>query len=222
MRGVMLSRGGLTRPKSAVIFAMGKRPDTQVGDGATVPFHYAPPPLLARDPTTLVKNSPRMPFCVSTRDQWIKVHMTPSSSPAAGPGSYDCNVDFMSTKRISRQQSFTAARRQLGAPDVGGPAPYDLTRALEASLPRSPRAVMPVAGRPGDKPLPESPGPVIVKFIKRHRPFIRFSTAPGHDVPPPNLVSASIPIRDGDRVRKHKPVVRFSSAPRFSAAASSF
>ena len=85
-----------------------------------------------------------------------------------------------------------------------------------------PLAVMASAGRPSDKPLPASPGPTEVAFIKKHRPFIMFSTAPGHDVPAGDLVTAAIPIRDAHRVRKHKPMVRFSSAPRFGNSASTF
>jgi len=221
--GLMLSRGGLHRPKSAYIFSKVPRPATSVGGGATVPFHYVPPPLLARDPTTEVKNVPKVPFPQSTRDQWQAVHMAVTSSPDAGPGSYDCNVDFMSTKRISRTQSFTLAKRQLGAAVQPGPAPYSLgERTLKSFYPRMPGAVMASAGRPSDRPLPESPGPTAVSFIQKHRPFIAFSTAPGHDVPAGDLVTAAIPIRDAHRVRKHRPMVRFSSAPRFGGAASSF
>jgi hypothetical protein len=62
--GVYVSRGGLRRPKSAVIFATARRPELTVGDGATVPFHYAPPELLSRDPTTEVKNAPKVPFAM--------------------------------------------------------------------------------------------------------------------------------------------------------------
>lgn len=218
----MLSRGGMHRPKSAYIFAMDKRPGAIIGNGATVPFHYVPPPLLARDPTTEVKNVPKVPFAVSTRDQWQAVHMAVTSSPDAGPGSYDTNVDFMSTKRIARHQSFTRDRRVLGAPVPPGPAPYSLDLALKRFLPRMPSATMASTGRPGDKPLEPAPGPALVQIIKKHRPFIRFSTAPGHDVPAGDLVTAAIPIRDAHRPRKHKPMIRFSSAPRFGSAASSF
>lgn len=222
--GILLSRGGIQRPRSAVIFATARRPETQVGNGATVPFHYNPPPLLARDPTTQVKNAPKVPFAESTRDQWIKVHMTVTSSPMAGPGAYDTNVDFMSTKKIFPTQSFPESPRKLGADPIVSPAPYDLTEANKSFYKRSPRAVMCKTGRPGSGiPIANNmPGPTIVNFIQRYRPHIRFSTAPGHDIPPQNLVSASVPIRDCERVRKHKPVLRFSSAPRFSSAASSF
>jgi hypothetical protein len=221
--GILLSRGGLLRPKSAYVFSMTQRPATGVGGGATVPFHFVPPPLLARDPTTEVKNVPRVPFPLSTRDQWQAVHMAVTSSPDAGPGSYDCNVDFMSTKRISRTQSFTLAKRQLGAAVAAGPAPYSIgDSTLKSFYPRMPGAVMAVAGRPSDRPLPATPGPVAVSFIQKHRPFIAFSTAPGHDVPSGDLVTAAIPIRDAHRVRKHKPMPRFSSAPRFGGTASTF
>jgi hypothetical protein len=194
-----------------------------VGDGATVPYHYLPPGLLARDPTTLVKNTPKVPFPQSTRDQWQAVHMAVTSSPNAGPGSYELKCDPLSTKRISRTQSFTLAKRQLGAAVPPGPAPYSIgDRTLKAFYPRMPEAVMATAGRPSDKPLPESPGPIEYGIIRKHRPFIRFSTAPGHDVPPGDVTTAAIPIRDAHRVRKHKPMVRFSSAPRFGNSASTF
>ena len=200
-----------------------KRPEVVVGNGATVPFHYLPPGLLSRDPTTEVKNTPKVPFPQSTRDQWQAVHMAVTSSPNAGPGSYELKCDPLSTKRLSRTQSFTMAKRQLGASLQPGPAPYSLSeRTLKAFYPRMPEAVMATAGRPSDKPLPESPGPVEYGIIKKHRPFIRFSTAPGHDVPPGDMTTAAIPIRDAHRVRKHKPMVRFSSAPRFGNSASTF
>ena len=221
--GLLLSRGGLHRPKSAVIFALSRRPSTEVGNGATVPFHYTPPPLTARDVTTLVKNAPLVPFTVATRDQWVKTHMSTGTSATAGPGAYDTNVDAMSTKRVSRTQSFTMAARKLGADSRGGPAPYNTSEAMKSFQRQLPRpATFPTALRPGDKTQSVAPGPILVSFVEKYRPHFRFSTAIGHDVPAPNVDTASIPIRDADRVKKHVPARRFSSTERFGSSASSF
>lgn len=213
-RGVYVSRGGLTRPKSACIFPTSRRPELELGDGATVPFHYTPPELLQRDPTTEVKNAPKVPFAMSTREQWDRAHATSASTPAAGPGAYDPNVDMMSTKRMFPTLSFTTAKRTVGADAAvpAGPGPYDV-KFVEK---HTPRLAFAASKRPETVPACSS-GAYDVKFIEKHSFRYTFSDAPGHDLKPADPATAAVPLRGGERAKKHKPVYKFSTAPRFSS-----
>jgi hypothetical protein len=213
--GVYVSRGGLRRPKSAVIFSTARRPELTLGNGATVPFHYVPPKLLERDPTTEVKNAPKVPFCMSTRDQWERTHMAVASTAAAGPGAYDPNVDMMSTKRVFPIVSFTTAKRNVGADSMssqGNPGPYTV-QFIEK---HTPHLLFSNSNRDGKGEQRTTAGPYDIHFVEKHRPVYKFSTAPGHELKPSDPATAAVPLRGGERVRKHKPQYKFSTAPRFA------
>lgn len=208
--GVYVSRGGLRRPKSAYVFSTARRDDS-VGlpDGATVPFHYAPPELLARDPTTMVKNAPKVPFSMSLREAY---YPKAASLAAAGPGAYDPNVDMMSTKRMFPTLSFTTAKRPgLGGAE-GGPGPYDV-KFIEK---HTPQLKMSTSSRPESRSATSAGPGSDVKFIEKHTYSYRFSDAPregkGMYADP---ATAAVPLRGGERVKKHKPSFRFSTASRW-------
>ena len=212
--GVYVSRGGLRRPKSAVIFSTARRPELPLGDGAMVPFHYLPPKLLERDPTTEVKNAPKVPFCMSTREQWERSHMAVASTAAAGPGAYDPNVNMMSTKRVFPIVSFTTAKRNVGAENslLSNPGPYTV-QFIEK---HTPKLLFSMSHRDGKGEGRTTAGPYDIQFIEKHRPIYKFSTAPGHDLKPSDPATAAVPLRGGERARKHKPIYKFSTAPRFA------
>ncbi len=208
----------------AVPFPTAHRPATQaVGSAATVPFHYAPPPLLERDPTTMAKNAPKVPFPMSTREQWQRANDTAASTPRAGPGAYDVvrGMKALSTshKTIS-DGSFGRASRASGNDVVriqtdAGPGEYQTEHAVDYVKTRA--AVVPFGRAPRDVKAANAnyPGPDVVAHIDKHSPRACFPTGPGHTMEPGDPVTAAVPIRDTQRPLKHKPKFRFSTAPRW-------
>lgn len=188
------------------------------GAATNVPFHWVPPPMVARDPTTTARNAPRVPFAQSTRDAWEKTHRPVQSMPNAGPGAYEVRVEVLSTKaKTVREGAFATARRDAGAlppvQTVAGPeAPPKLdfvrTTQPKVAFARAPRDVVPHnAGFPG-------PRPVNFTALERRGPALSFTTAP-REGPAANPATADVPLHQGTRPAKHKPAFKFSTAPRW-------
>jgi Holliday junction resolvase RusA-like endonuclease len=93
---------------------------TRASEAADVPFHYLPPPLSQRDPTTEVKNGTQVFFPRSTREQRDKMSSMENSLPNAGPGAYDVvkGIEALSTKpKIVKTGPFALAERPTARPD---------------------------------------------------------------------------------------------------------
>ena len=215
---------GIKKVPHALLFSTAHRPTAQpVGSAAEVPFHYAPPPLLDRDPTTMAKNAPKVIMATSTREQCARAASTQSATPRAGPGAYDVirGMAALSTshKTIS-DGSFFRATRDAGNDRVrpqcaAGPGDYDTERALDYTKPRAGSIPFTTAPRNEKAANAGYPGPNIVAHIDKHSPRACFPTGPGHVMAPADPVTAAVPIRDTQRLPKHKPHVKFSSAPRW-------
>jgi hypothetical protein len=215
---------GIKKVPHAVPFPTAHRPTAQPsGSAATVPFHYAPPPLLERDPTTMAKNAPKVPFATSTREQWRRANDTSAATPRAGPGAYDVirGMRALSTshKTIS-DGSFFRATREAGndvarAQSAAGPGEYETERALDYVKPRAAKVPFPTAPRDAKAANAGFPGPSVVRHIDKHVPRACFPTGPGHVMEPADPVTAAVPIRDTQRPPKHKPHIKFSTAPRW-------
>jgi len=215
---------GIKKVPHALLFSTAHRPTAQpVGSAATVPFHYAPPPLLDRDPTTMAKNAPKVCFAMATREQLARAASTAAATPRAGPGAYDVvrGLKSLSTshKTIS-DGSFFRATREAGndrvmAASAVGPGEYETSRSLDYTKPRA--GSIPFTTAPRDVTAANAgfPGPDIVRHIDKHTPRAAFPTGPGHVMAPADPVTAAVPIRDTQRLPKHKPKFRFSTAPRW-------
>lgn len=188
-----------------------------------MPFHYAPPPLLDRDPTTMAKNAPRVCFSQSTREQWARASSSSAATPRAGPGAYDVirGMKSLSTahKTISDGSFFRASRasgndRVMAQSDVG-PGEYETSRSLDYVKMRAGSIPFTTAPRNGKAANEGFPGPAAVHHIDKHTPRAAFPTGPGHVMAPADPVTAAVPIRDTERLKKHKPQFRFSTAPRW-------
>ena len=205
-------------------FPTAHRPTAQPsGSAATVPFHYNPPPLLDRDPTTMAKNAPKIPFATSTREQCAKAASTASATPRAGPGAYDVvrGMRFLSTSHKGASDgSFFRAHRDAGnnvvrVQTAAGPGEYQTERSLDAVKTRAARVPFTTAPREGKAANAGFPGPSVVTHIDKHAPRACFPTGPGHVMAPADPVTAAVPIRDTQRPTKHKPHFAFGNSPRW-------
>ncbi len=190
----------------------------------TVPFHYAPPPLLDRDPTTMAKNAPKVCFAMSTREQCERAASTSSATPRAGPGAYDVvrGINSLSTshKTVSDGSFFRATREagndRLTVQTDAGPGEYEVEKGLDYLKPRAGSIPFTTARRDVRAANEGFPGPRVVKHsLDKHTPRLGFTTGPGHVMAPADPVTAAVPIRDTQRLPKHKPHFRFSTAPRW-------
>jgi hypothetical protein len=193
-----------------------------VGSAAAVPFHYLPPPLLNREPTTMAKNAPKVPFPTSTRESWQRVNAAQNSMPNAGPGAYDVvrGMHALSTahKTVS-DGSFNTARREAGNDVVrmmtdAGPGAYAMERGLDYTKPRTGRVPFGQAGRWLKAHNAGFPAPRAYAFVEKHVPHATFPTGRGHTMEAADPVTAAVPIRDCQRLPKHKPCASFGKAPR--------
>ena len=214
---------GIKKVPHAVPFPTALRPTAQPsGSAASVPFHYLPPPLLNREPTTMAKNAPKVPFSVSTRESWQRVHAAASSTPAAGPGAYDVvrgMLALSTAHKTTSDGSFATARREAGNDVVrmatdAGPGSYAMERAVDFTKPRMGnqpigRAARWLKAHNADFPAPRAYAPV-----EKHVPHMPFPTGRGHTMEPADPVTAAVPIRDCQRLPKHKPCASFGKAPR--------
>ena len=215
---------GIKKIPHSVPFPTAHRPTAQPsGSAATVPLNYVPPPLLARDFTTMAKNAPKVPFAMSTRESWNKVNVAQPSLPNAGPGAYDVvrGMNALSTAhKTTSDGSFFTAHRDAGndkttlATDAG-PGAYELERALNYTRMRAGKVPFPQAKRWTKAANEDYPAPRPYAFVERHSPRAAFPTGLGHVMEPANPTTAAVEIRDVQRPQKHKPAMSFGNAPRW-------
>lgn len=215
---------GIKKVPHAVPFPTARRPVAQAsGSAATVPFHYNPPPLIARDPTTMSKNAPKVPFAVSTRESWNRANVSQPSLPNAGPGAYDVvrGMAALSTAhKTVCDGSFYTARRDAGSGSrreqtPAGPGTYAVEGAVDYLKPKAGKIPFPTAKRWPKASNEDYPAPRAYKFLERHTPHMAFSTAKGHTMEAADPVTAAIPIRDCERLPKHKPAFSFGTGKRW-------
>jgi hypothetical protein len=221
---------GIKKVPTSVHFATASRPTAQpVGSAATVPIHYAPPPLLNRDFTTVAKNAPKVPFAMSTRESRNKVNVAQPSMPNAGPGAYDVvrGMRALSTAhKTTSDGSFFTAHRDAGnwkttMATRAGPGAYPhLEKSLDYVGNHLPKVPIPTAKRWAKEANADYPAPRAYKFVERHTPRMAFPTGPGHVMEPANPATAAVEIRDVQRPVKHKPAMSFGSAIRWGNPAS--
>jgi len=171
----------------------------------------------------MAKNAPKVPFMVSTRESWQKIHAS-SSQPNAGPGDYDVvrGMKALSTshKTIS-DGSFFTARKDSGVPGLqtaAGPGEYNLEVAQDYVKPRAGKIPFPQAKRWPVAHNENYPAPRAYQFVERHTPHMPFPTGRGHTMESADPVTAAVPIRAADRPAKHKQAFKFTTAPRFGKA----
>jgi hypothetical protein len=223
---------GIKKVPHAVPFPTAHRPTAQpAGSAATVPFHYNPPPLLDRDPTTMAKNAPKVPFATSTREQVARASSSSAATPRAGPGAYDVmrGMKSLSTSHKGASDgSFFRAHRDAGnsvarIQTAAGPGEYagternvDYVKPRAGSVPFTRAGAVPTA-RERETAKSGLPGPALVSFasLDKHAPRACFPTGPGHVMAPADPVTAAVPIRDTQRPVKHKPHAAFGHAPRW-------
>ena len=171
----------------------------------------------------MAKNAPKVPFAVSTRESWNKVHAS-TSQPNAGPGDYDVvrgmNALSTSHKTIS-DGSFYTARKDAGNDEAriqtkAGPGEYDTERAQDYVKPRSGKIPFPTAKRWPKAANQDYPAPRVYQVVERHTPHMPFPTGRGHTMESSDPVTAAVPIRACERPKKHKPAFKFSTAARCS------
>lgn len=215
---------GIKKIPHSVPFPTAHRPTAQPsGSAATVPLNYVPPPLLARDFTTMAKNAPKVPFAQSTRESWNKVNVAQPSLPNAGPGAYDVvkGMRALSTAhKTTSDGSFFTAHRDAGndkttQATTAGPGAYDLEGALNYTRQRQGKVPFPRATRWAKAVNQDFPAPRAYAFVERHSPRMAFPTGLGHVMEAANPVTAAVEIRDVQRPLKHKPAVSFGNAPRW-------
>ena len=214
---------GIKKIPHSVPFPTALRPTAQpTGSAASVPFHYAPGRLLDKEPTTMAKNAPKVPFATSTRESWQKVNVAQPSLPNAGPGAYDVvrGMLALSTahKTIS-DGSFNTARREAGNDRVrmmtdAGPGAYAVEQALDYTKPRQGKVPFPTAKRWLKAHNADFPAPRAYAFVEKHVPHMAFPTGRGHILEAADPVTAAVPIRDCQRLPKHKPMASFGTAKR--------
>ena len=214
---------GIKKVPHAVPFPTALRPTAQPsGSAASVPFHFNPPPLLSREPTTMAKNAPKVIFSQSTRESWQRVNSAQSSTPAAGPGAYDVvrGMHSLSTShKTTSDGSFATARREAGNDLVrmatsAGPGTYATERAQDYTKPRMGNQPIGRATRWRKAHNADFPAPRAYASVDKHVPHMPFPTGRGHTMEPADPVTAAVPIRDCQRLPKHKPCASFGKAPR--------
>ncbi len=139
-----VSRGGKKRPHSAPFTTAPRNFNLNTTSGATVPFHYAPPPMLVPDINAEIKNAPSLTMFRATRDQWQRIHMSTAATPHAGPGAYDLEAASKHTLKRAPSAHFPTAGLHTrpgtagsvgsgsgggGGTSLGAPGPYDISSA---------------------------------------------------------------------------------------------